>query len=89
MMRAIASRAARRAFGALIRFYPLDFRRRFGDDMRSLFDDQLLDAERAGRLGAARFLLRTIAATVASIGAPGELTAPARRFVAFVGPRAL
>jgi hypothetical protein len=69
MMRPITSRAARRAFAALIRFYPLEFRRRFGDDIRSLFDDQLSDAERAGRLGVGRFLLRTFAATVASIGA--------------------
>ena len=74
----IASRAARRAFGVLIRLYPLDFRRSFGDDMRSLFDDQLADAGRAGRLGVARFLLHTFAATVANIGAVwGEIVVPA------------
>ena len=67
MRRGIAARAARRIFAVLIRFYPLEFRRRFGHDMRSLFDEQLLDAELAGRLGVTRFLLRTLAATVASI----------------------
>ncbi len=78
MIRTIASRAACRAFAALVRFYPVEFRRRFGDDMRSLFDDQLLDAERAGGVGVARFLVRTFTATVASIGgAWWDLVAPA------------
>jgi predicted permease len=73
MMRAIASRA----FAALTRLYPLEFRCRFGDDMRSLFDDQLADASRAGRFSVALFLLRTFAATVANIGVVwGELIAP-------------
>jgi putative ABC transport system permease protein len=79
MRRAFTSRVARRAFAALIRCYPFEFRRRFGDDMRSLFDDQLLDAESVGTLGVARFLLRTFAATTLSIGAAWlELIAPAR-----------
>jgi len=69
MRHAIAAQAAQRAFAALIRLYPSDFRRRFGDDMRSLFHDQLSDAERAGVLGVTRFLCRTFAATIASVGA--------------------
>ena len=78
MTRSIPARAARRAFGALIRFYPRDFRRSFGDDMRSVFDDQLSDAERAGRLAVLGFLLRTFAASVASVGAAWwELVTPA------------
>jgi hypothetical protein len=79
MMRATISRAARRAFAALSRLYPVEFRRQFGDDMRSLFDDQLADTERAGRLGVARFLVRTCAATIASIATTWwELVAPTR-----------
>lgn len=69
MMRRAASRVARRVFVALTLLYPPDFRRRFGDDMRSLFDDQFMDAERAGGIGLARFLPRTYVATVASVAA--------------------
>jgi predicted permease len=67
----------RHLFGALVRLYPREFRRCFGDDMRSLFDDQLLDAERAGKVGVARFVLRTFAATVSSaVREWWELVAP-------------
>jgi hypothetical protein len=41
-------RTSLRAYRALLRLYPADFRRRFGDEMVQLFGDQLRDAE-AGR----------------------------------------
>ncbi|HEX7939658.1 MAG TPA: ABC transporter permease, partial [Gemmatimonadaceae bacterium] len=69
MTRDLVGRVARRVFAALTRWYPAEFRDRFGDDMRSLFDDQLRDAEHAAGFGVRRFLLRTFAATVASLAA--------------------
>jgi predicted permease len=78
MTRPIVSRAARHAFAALVRLYPREFRRRFGDDMRSLFDEQLAAAERAKKFGVAAFLLHTLFATIATVCAEWwELVAPA------------
>lgn len=53
--------SSERAFAALIRLFPSDFREQFGQDMRELFSDQLGAARRdAGTLGVVRLWLRTI-----------------------------
>ncbi len=66
-MRQATTRLARRLYAALVRLYPAELRGRFGDDMRSLFDDQIAAAARAGGLGVARLVVRTLGATVVSI----------------------
>jgi predicted permease len=50
-----------RAFAALIKLFPSDFREQFGQDMCELFSDQLRAArQRAGTLGVFRLWVRTI-----------------------------
>ena len=54
-----------RAFAALIRLFPSDFRDQFGQDMCELFSDQLRAArQRAGIVGVLRVWLRTIPSLV-------------------------
>src|SRR5689334_13548451 len=53
-----------RAFAALIRVFPRDFRDQFGQDMCELFTDQLRSARRAGTLAVLRLWLRTVPSLV-------------------------
>src|SRR5512135_2507612 len=49
-----------RIYAALLRLYPNSFRVIFGEEMRAVFADALLDAGRAGRFSVARLLWREV-----------------------------
>ena len=57
---------ARRIYAALLRLYPVTFRRRFGDDLAELFVDKYRSAASAGLRALVRFWIRIARDTVVS-----------------------
>lgn len=55
---------ASRAYRALLRLYPREFRQRFADDMADLFDDQLAAARARGRWAPVALWLRVVTSLV-------------------------
>jgi hypothetical protein len=54
-----------RFYRLLLRFFPAEFRRRFGNDMSATFADRMRDARRRGRLATMGTWLRAVVDAVA------------------------